>query len=156
MKNRSLTLCPSLAITTTSTFYSKPDWLEKFLLHHCLMNVFLIHSSTHSNLVSIKNTTETTLRKPLKMKVKVTQSCPTLCNPMQSMGSLSLLQGIFPTLRIVWRDRRRARRVLLGRNISRRREQPTVSKARGILKIQTGRYCPCNLGVIRSLLGLPS
>ena len=51
------------------------------------------------------------------------------------------------TLRIVWRDRRRVRRVLLGRNTLRRREQPTVSKARGILKIQTGRYCPCNLGV---------
>ena len=51
------------------------------------------------------------------------------------------------TLRIVWRDRRRVRRVLLGRNTSRRREQPTVSKARGILQIQTGRYCPCNLGV---------
>ena len=42
-------------------------------------------------------------------KVKVTQSCPTLCDPMDcspwdspgqntSMGSLSLLQGIFPTL----------------------------------------------------------
>ena len=46
------------------------------------MNVFLIHSSTHSNLVCIKNTTETALRKPLKVKVKVTQSCPTLCNPM--------------------------------------------------------------------------
>ena len=59
------------------------------------------------------------------------------------------------TLRIVWRNRR-ARRVLLGRNISRGREQPTVSKARGILKIQTGRYCPCNLGVTRGLLGLPS
>ena len=51
------------------------------------------------------------------------------------------------TLRIVWRDRRRVRRVLLGRNTLRRREQPTVSKARGILKIQTERYCPCNLGV---------
>ena len=51
------------------------------------------------------------------MKVKVTQSCPTLCNPMDytihgilqarilewvpfpntGVGSLSLLQGIFPT-----------------------------------------------------------
>lgn len=55
------------------------------------------------------------------------------------------------TLRIVWRDKRTARRVLLGRNISRRREQSTVSEARGILKIQTGRYCPCNLGVTRGL-----
>ena len=82
MKNHSLTLCPSLAITTSLTFYSKPDWLEKFLLHHCLMNVFLIHSSTHSHLVCIKNTTGTALRKPLKVKVKVTQLCPTLCNPM--------------------------------------------------------------------------
>ena len=46
---------------------------------------------------------------PLKMKVNVTQSCPTLCNPMDytnrwnspdqktGVGSLSLLQGIFPT-----------------------------------------------------------
>ena len=39
----------------------------------------------------------------LKVKVKVTQSCPTLCNHKNSpgqntgMGSLSLLQGIFPT-----------------------------------------------------------
>ena len=38
------------------------------------------------------------------VKVKVTQSCPTLCNPMDytgqntGVGSLSLLQGIFPTL----------------------------------------------------------
>ena len=45
---------------------------------------------------------------PLKVKVKVTQSCPTLCNPMDwlcspwnspgqntGVGSLSLLQGIF-------------------------------------------------------------
>ena len=38
------------------------------------------------------------------MKVKVVQSCPTLCNPMDctpgqntGVGSLSLLQGIFPT-----------------------------------------------------------
>ena len=43
------------------------------------------------------------------VKVKVTQSCPTLCNPMDytvhgilqaqntGVGSLSLLQGIFPT-----------------------------------------------------------
>ena len=41
------------------------------------------------------------------MKVKVTQSCPTLCDPMDLVhgilgqntggGSLSLLQGIFPT-----------------------------------------------------------
>ena len=42
------------------------------------------------------------------MKVKVTQSCPTLCDPMDyspwnspcqntGVGSLSLLQGIFPT-----------------------------------------------------------
>ena len=40
------------------------------------------------------------------MKVKVTQSCPTLCNPMDyavhslgqntEVGSLSLLQGILP------------------------------------------------------------
>ena len=42
------------------------------------------------------------------MKVKVAQSCPTLCNPMDckvhgilqaritNMGSLSLLQGVFP------------------------------------------------------------
>ena len=51
----------------------------------------------------------------VKVKVKVTQSCPTLCNPMNylrphelcspwnspgqntGVGSLSLLQGIFPT-----------------------------------------------------------
>ena len=43
-----------------------------------------------------------------KMKVKVTQSCLTLCDPMDyspwnspgqntGVGSLSLLQGIFPT-----------------------------------------------------------
>ena len=33
------------------------------------------------------------------MKVKVTQSCPTLCDPGQNsgMGSPLLLQGIFPT-----------------------------------------------------------
>ena len=40
------------------------------------------------------------------MKVKVAQVCPTLCDPMDSssspgqntgVGSLSLLQGIFPT-----------------------------------------------------------
>ena len=41
--------------------------------------------------------------KSLKVKVKVTQSCPTLCDPMDYTGqntgvdSLSLLQGIFPT-----------------------------------------------------------
>ena len=44
----------------------------------------------------------------LDMKVKVTQSCPTLCNPLDyspwnspgqitGVGSLSLLLGIFPT-----------------------------------------------------------
>ena len=41
----------------------------------------------------------------MEVKVKVTQSCPTLCNPMDytlrglynGVGSLSLLQGIFPT-----------------------------------------------------------
>ena len=44
----------------------------------------------------------------MKMKVKVTQSSPTLCNPMDpsswnslgqitGMHSISLLQGIFPT-----------------------------------------------------------
>ena len=43
-------------------------------------------------------------------------------------------------LRSVWKDRRRARRVLLGRNISRRREQSIVSKARRMLKIQAGRF----------------
>ena len=42
-----------------------------------------------------------------KVRVKVTQSCPTLCNTMNcpwnspgqstGVGSLSLLQGIFPT-----------------------------------------------------------
>ena len=42
-----------------------------------------------------------------KVKVKVAQSCPTLCNPVDSpwnspgkntgVGSHSLLQGIFPT-----------------------------------------------------------
>ena len=44
--------------------------------------------------------------KEKKVKVKVTQSCPTLCEPYSSwnslgqntgVGSLSLLQGIFPT-----------------------------------------------------------
>ena len=44
----------------------------------------------------------------VKMKVKVTQSCPTLCDAMDyspwnppgqntGVGSLSVLQGIFPT-----------------------------------------------------------
>ena len=43
----------------------------------------------------------------MKVKVKVAQLCPTLCNPMDStwnspgkktgVGSLSLLQGLFPT-----------------------------------------------------------
>ena len=39
----------------------------------------------------------------MKVKVKVTQSCPTLCDTMDyrgqntGVGSLSLLQGIFPT-----------------------------------------------------------
>ena len=40
----------------------------------------------------------------MKVKVKVAQWCPTLCNPMDytpgqntGVGSLSLLQGIFPT-----------------------------------------------------------
>ena len=35
----------------------------------------------------------------LKVKVKVTQSCPTLCDSMDytGVGSLSFLQGIFPT-----------------------------------------------------------
>ena len=35
----------------------------------------------------------------MKGKVEVAQSCPTLCNPGQNtgVGSLSLLQGIFPT-----------------------------------------------------------
>ena len=42
-------------------------------------------------------------RKKKTKKVKVTQSCPTLCDPKDSpsqntgVGSLSLLQGIFPT-----------------------------------------------------------
>ena len=48
------------------------------------------------------------------MKVKVAQSCPTLCNPMDytrpwnspgqntGVGSLSLLQGIFPTKELNW------------------------------------------------------
>ena len=45
----------------------------------------------------------------VKVTVKVTQSCPALCDPMDSpwtspgqncgVGSLSLLQGIFPTQR---------------------------------------------------------
>ena len=45
------------------------------------------------------------------VKVKVTQSCPTLCDPMEyslwnspglntAVGGLSLLQGIFPTWRL--------------------------------------------------------
>lgn len=46
--------------------------------------------------------------------------------------------------------------MLLGRNISRRREWSTVLKAREILKIQAGKYCPCNLGILRSLLGTVS
>ena len=39
----------------------------------------------------------------MNVEVKVTQSCPTLCDPRNSpgqnteVGSLSLLQGIFPT-----------------------------------------------------------
>ena len=43
----------------------------------------------------------------MKVKVKIAQLCPTLCNPMDSawnspgqnigVGNLSLLQGIFPT-----------------------------------------------------------
>ena len=47
-----------------------------------------------------------------KVKVKVTQSCPTLCYPMDcpwnsphqntGVGSLSLLQGIFPTRGSTW------------------------------------------------------
>ena len=47
------------------------------------------------------------LSKLWEMKVKVAQLCPTFCNPMDSpqnslgqnteVGSLSLLQGIFPT-----------------------------------------------------------
>ena len=48
---------------------------------------------------------------PHVSEVKVTQSCPTLCDPMDytlefsrpdywSVGSLSLLQGIFPTLEL--------------------------------------------------------
>ena len=39
------------------------------------------------------------MRWPVKSKVKVAQSCPTLCNPMDctGVGSLSLLQGIFLT-----------------------------------------------------------
>ena len=43
------------------------------------------------------------------MKVKVAQSCLTLCNPMDyidhgftGVGSLSLLQGIFPTQESNW------------------------------------------------------
>ena len=43
------------------------------------------------------------LQSDTRLKVKVTQSCPTLCDPMNSpgqnpgVGSLSLPQGIFPT-----------------------------------------------------------
>ena len=50
---------------------------------------------------------ESNLTEQLKVKVKVTQSCPTLCDPMDcpwnspgqntGLGSLSLLQGMFPT-----------------------------------------------------------
>ena len=40
--------------------------------------------------------------------------------------------------RSVWRGRRKAGRVLLGRNRSRRRELSTVSKAREIFKIWSG------------------
>ena len=40
----------------------------------------------------------------LKVKVKVTHSCPTLCDPMDytGVGSLSFLQGIFPTQESNW------------------------------------------------------
>ena len=49
-----------------------------------------------------------TLQIPLKVKVKVAQLCPALCDPMDyspwnslgqntGVGSLSLLQGVFPT-----------------------------------------------------------
>ena len=40
----------------------------------------------------------------ISLKVKVAQSCPTLCNPMDytGVGSLSFLQGIFPTQGSNW------------------------------------------------------
>lgn len=56
----------------------------------------------------------------------------------------------------VWRGRGRARKALLGRNISRRRERSTMLKAKAILKMWAGMYCPRNLGVTRGLLGAVS
>ena len=57
--------------------------------------------------VYIPDTGSKELCRPLRERVKVAQSCLTLCNPMvytihrilqnTGVGSLSLLQGIFPT-----------------------------------------------------------
>ena len=109
------------------------------------MNVPLIHSSTHSNLASIKNTTETALRRSLK--AKVTQLCPTLCNPMDyicvsvcvcvycpwnspgqntGVGSLSLLQGIFPTQGLNL-DLPQCRQILYQRSYERSPRRPLSS-----------------------------
>ena len=50
------------------------------------------------------------LSRSLKVKVKVTQSCPTLCDPMDCtvhgilQASLSLPQQIFPTQELHWGD----------------------------------------------------
>ena len=67
------------------------------------------HGHTHAEIYTQTHTQSNHSPKPVKVKVKVAQSCSTLCNHMDCIspwnspcqntrvGSLYLLQGIFPT-----------------------------------------------------------
>ena len=84
--------------------------LKSLLQHHSLKASILQHSAffmvqfSHSYMTTVKNIALTIW----KVKVKVTQSCPTVCDPMDcspwnspgqytGVGSCFLLQGILPT-----------------------------------------------------------
>ena len=93
-----------------SSSSSSPRTLKCLLQHHSMKASILQHSAffmvqfSHSYMTTVKNIALTIW----KVKVKVTQSCPTVCDPMDcspwnspgqytGVGSCFLLQGILPT-----------------------------------------------------------
>ena len=89
----------------------RTDSNEFFLMcSHQIKSILLLGRKAMTNLDTILKSWDLTLLTRVcivKVKLKVAQSCPTLCNPIYSssnspgqntaVGSLSLLQGIFPT-----------------------------------------------------------
>ena len=88
------------------------DWEVRIIRHKPLLYIelmdykVLLYSPGDYMQYPVRNHNGKGYFKEKKVKVKVTQSCPTLCEPYSSwnslgqntgVGSLSLLQGIFPT-----------------------------------------------------------